>query len=606
MIDAVKARYKSNGHPRLILTEKDYQRIRAHRSEGVYKMICDKVIAESEVLLAKPENTYRIPDGIRLLSVSRDILHRVLTLGTAFNITGDERYAQRCYDELLAAANFPDWNPTHFLDTAELCAANALGFDMIYNWLDAEGKSTLVDSIKRHGIEAVLDDYLDRERKRTYRWYQAKPGCNWKLVCDGGVTMAVLAICDEDDDERYETVLTTAFEDAYPAVRDFFLEHNGSYFEGVNYWGYSSRYLAFMSASITSACGEDHGLTDYIGLEKTPYFVDGLCSNDAKPFNFGDAGEGNPYSSDFMWYGKRFKNYAFSQMRVRFITPQSASANDLLYYDHNEVANIEGLPSCYLGVGYDTVSMRSGRGENDMYVAVHYGDNGANHGHLDMGTFILNVGSKRFFKELGADNYNLRPYSNTYRYRAEGHNVIVVDPSKDREQLIKDARSLVSKCSESENDCYAIADITPAYAHKLERALRGVRLTGDGNAVIIRDELQTKPESHIYWYAHTSAKIELSDDGTSAVLEIDGTRLLVRSLVSGMAFSVRAAAPDENSPEVLPTLVQNIPQSVNKGVRKLVLHSTGKEETVFAVAMIKLNENGEPLANVTSEPLSEW
>ena len=94
MIAAVKAGYKNNGHPRLILTEKDYLRIREHRNEGVYKILCDKVIAESESLLAKPENTYRIPDGIRLLGVSRDILNRVLNLGIAYNITGEEKYKE--------------------------------------------------------------------------------------------------------------------------------------------------------------------------------------------------------------------------------------------------------------------------------------------------------------------------------------------------------------------------------------------------------------------------------------------------------------------------------------------------------------------------------
>jgi hypothetical protein len=33
---------------------------------------------------------------------------------------------------MLAAAAFSDWNPSHFLDVAEMTAALAIGYDWLY------------------------------------------------------------------------------------------------------------------------------------------------------------------------------------------------------------------------------------------------------------------------------------------------------------------------------------------------------------------------------------------------------------------------------------------------------------------------------------------
>jgi len=39
---------------------------------------------------------------------------------------------------MLAAAQFPDWFPKHFLDTAEMTAALGVGYDWLFDFLSAE------------------------------------------------------------------------------------------------------------------------------------------------------------------------------------------------------------------------------------------------------------------------------------------------------------------------------------------------------------------------------------------------------------------------------------------------------------------------------------
>ena len=68
----------------------------------------------------RPVCKHELRDGVRLLYVSREVRDLVLTLGLMYRLTGDARYAERLWAEVDAASRFPDWNPKHFLDTAEM------------------------------------------------------------------------------------------------------------------------------------------------------------------------------------------------------------------------------------------------------------------------------------------------------------------------------------------------------------------------------------------------------------------------------------------------------------------------------------------------------
>ena len=55
-------------------------------------------------------------------------------------MTGDKRYALRAQKEMIAAAAFDDWNPSHFLDVAEMTTALAFGYDWLYDELDPQAR----------------------------------------------------------------------------------------------------------------------------------------------------------------------------------------------------------------------------------------------------------------------------------------------------------------------------------------------------------------------------------------------------------------------------------------------------------------------------------
>ena len=80
------------GHPRIILTESDFDRIRTV-DDPIYVAGRAYVISVADSLLDKPLLVYEIPDGIRLLQVSRDTLHASLHLGMAYRLTKEKKYA---------------------------------------------------------------------------------------------------------------------------------------------------------------------------------------------------------------------------------------------------------------------------------------------------------------------------------------------------------------------------------------------------------------------------------------------------------------------------------------------------------------------------------
>ncbi len=121
------------GHPRLMLKDKGLQSLKAQYAEDKVLQKCIKdVISRAESYVNKPVLKYN-KVGPRLLSVSRECVSRQYALALAYRWTGEEKYAKKAVDNMLAVCAFKDWNPSHFLDTAEMAHAVGVGYDWLYS-----------------------------------------------------------------------------------------------------------------------------------------------------------------------------------------------------------------------------------------------------------------------------------------------------------------------------------------------------------------------------------------------------------------------------------------------------------------------------------------
>jgi len=169
------------GHPRIMVQPGTFDELKALvQKEELPAKMYKSIRKSADKILKKPVSEYEIPDGKRLLTTSRRVLDRVRTLALVYRLEGDPRYAKRAWQELEAAAAFKDWNPPHFLDTAEMTHAFALGYDWLYDCWTADQRRVLREAIVTLGLEPGLKVY---QKKKG--WHRNEN--NWNQVCNGGL-----------------------------------------------------------------------------------------------------------------------------------------------------------------------------------------------------------------------------------------------------------------------------------------------------------------------------------------------------------------------------------------------------------------------------------
>ena len=591
-------------HPRIIMSEEKFAKLKTQTgTDSVTAILLEKLRSEADRILKTSVCEYEISDGIRLLETSKRIQRRVAALALAYNIFGDEQYAQRCYAELEAACNFKDWNPSHFLDTAEMTTGFALGYDWLYHWMNEDQRAFIRTNLIEKGFNQVMDDYADRERTRTYRWYQDYPGDNWKLVCTGSMNLAALAVGDEADAKSIASeVLTCGYREAYSFVRRAYSEKDGTYSEGLGYWDYATYYLGLQSSALISAAGTDYGLADYDGLRKSVDFVRYMSSNTPKSFSFGDDRESRDTGwTVLLWLGDYFQEYDIAAVRIRKIPDDSFNYLDLLWIDEEKASGAEkDSPTDWGEAGASNASFRNTWDESGIVTALHAGENVYKyHGHYDLGSFYLESNGARFFTDLGNENYELSNRQYSYRIRAEGHNTLVINPSQELDQK-EGAECLISKFSGG-NEAFAVTDLTAAYEPSgAESVVRGLKMIKDQECVIIQDEISLNAPGEIYWFAHTKGQITVAEDGRSAVVTVGSDKMWVGLIGDDGKFTAMNA-------ELLPTSRAVPNQTDNSEYRKLAVPLTDTKDAVISVACIPLKQGEtQPARTPSVKAISEW
>ena len=542
-------------HPRLIALDADIARIRTLiREDATARGYYTQIKEEAEKLFSAPPVTYRLV-GPRLLSESRRAVSRVYTLALMHRLEGGRRYLERAVRELKAAAEFPDWNPSHFLDTAEMTHAFAIGYDWLYADLSPDERAWIRRAIVEKGIQPALKVY-----ERARGWHTAVH--NWNQVCNGGIGMGALAVGDEEP-KVAEAALVNALRSIPKAMASY--APDGGWNEGPGYWHYATRYNVYFLAALESALGTDFGLCDLPGFREAGRFRIYFSSPTGLSFNYADAGATVGSASEMFWLAKRFSQpvYAWQQKEI-LKQRERAEALDLIWYSPAAVSPQQaGWPLDALFTGVQVAFLRSSWDDPEaIFVGVKAGDNKANHSHLDLGSFVLDAGGVRWAEDLGGDNYNLPAYFGEkrwtyYRLRTESHNTILID---NENQDPKAAAAVVAHSFEPRRAWVKI-DLSAAYPGRVSRLERTLALE-ERKRVIVEDVVEAPRPVEALWGMMTAA--EVKTEGRRAVLTQKDRRLTaeIRS-PQGARFEVLPAQPPE-------------PQNQNRGRKKLVVRLPDK------------------------------
>lgn len=608
-------------HPRLRLSQQRLGELRAVvASDPVAAGMYESIHAAGTRLLAAKPLACNISGPGGLLGVAGGAVNRIYTLAFLYRYSqGNTTWSARAIEEMLAVATFPTWNPPHFLDTAEMSHAMAIGYDWVYEAIAVPDRRAIEAAVLKHGVH----EYLNLTSGGN-EW--ARGDWNWNQVVNGGLTVAALSFADATETAGLAQAAADTLERTRSALKLAFASYapQGAWPEGAGYWGYGTRYALTASTSLATALGSDGGLSAAEGFKETGEFcIHHLGPATRTVFNWADADENACESVNLMQLAALFPSTAatYAPTARALIDgypsdinhqPGSIAAKScsswyrgtlayscvislLAYSGKGSVANLSHLlPLDYLferrAVGFFRGSWTD---RNTSWLGFKGVNSTADHGDLDGGTFVLEMGGQRWAIDLGSGNYGLKGYwtkeskegarYSYYRKSTRGHNTLTFGGWDGRpwpsNQLVGGPETMISEFVSNESTKSATVDLTSAYSATGASAV--VRhFAWDSptmQELTISDTIQGADRGlNVTWAMHTRANISLH--GPKAVLSQGGVELVARLLEPpGAVFS--SAEVDLQAP-----------QKSSAGIRKLLVeqpHATALDKMVVALSLAK-------------------
>src|SRR5690606_5899149 len=192
--------------------------------------------------------------------------------------------------------NFSDWNPSHYLDVAEMSLAVAIALDWAGDRLPPSTINLAKDALIEKGIKPSFAG------EEAPSWVTASH--NWNQVCNGGMIAAAISIADRDPDLAARTIRRSL--DGMPYALAAY-GPDGLYPEGATYWGYGTSFSAYTSALLESAFGTDFGIAKYPAFVESAKFRLLSVAPSGWYYNFADCGDRGGSSGDITlaWFAKQ-------------------------------------------------------------------------------------------------------------------------------------------------------------------------------------------------------------------------------------------------------------------------------------------------------------
>ncbi len=562
----------SKEHPRLLISPSEIARIKKQaKTDSLMAAAISELKRDADGILALPPVPER-RDGLQaykfLEVTSRGALRNISTLALMYLLESDSKYLDRAWAELKKATSHRDWNPQHFLSTAEMTLAVAIGYDWLYDSWTPEQREELRKAIVEKGLvpgDAELCDGSSWVGSHSY----------WNAVCSGGLLAGALAVADTDPALASRLVrqvrgsLSAALQAYGP---------NGGYEEGVAYWNYGTSFLAIASAVQLSALGDDAGLSNSEAVARSWMFPLLLTGPTGIHFNFGGSHDYIEEDAHMQWLARRYHNPGLAGLarseladrlgnaarekassegvsRFRAPTPKRMGAFEILWMA-NEGTTPDVLPLDYhflpaagsVGVApgaTETAVLRGSWTDPDTFwIAIKAGGNSRAHANPDAGSFVLDAVGERWAIQLGCDGYSLpdsfddmnkaenRPKpDDDFRRSTQSKNTLTINGAN---QLI-DAAAPITGFGTGPLGPAVLLDLSPVYAGQATSLHRGIALPGrdhpDGLCATIRDEWNGVPKGEtVRWAMVTDAYVQV--DRREALLTKNGKSLLV-TIVDG-------------------------------------------------------------------------
>jgi len=441
--NAVVSAHPNKNHPRINATAESFEYLKELNltDEFAKKSIARRLSETNAMLNTTPVKQAFESGSIRFVD-DHVVLNRIECLTLFYKLTGEEKYAERAWKEIECVANYTDWNPQHYLDTAVYTEAFSYAYDRLYDWLAEDQKELMRTTIVEKSLKVALgiyrggwdDEAIEALNPRTS--WKTSP-FNWNIHCNLGTLMGCFAICDDVDSDTLENIIKPVMEYAFRSLEVHLDEWapDGAWQEGPGYGQATLTMDVRLLDLLETALGKTYGYDNIRGMMEAAYFMhymQGPCGT----FNYSDSDQNKtpPFNFSF-YYAKHLGESGLGAKRKEYIISQNYSSVtplELLWYtpESCEENFAMGETDKYFRRG-EVATMRTSWDDNTMFAGFLAGDNTAGHSQLDIGTYVLDYRGVRWATDLGYDqlSYTTLGDHQTYPARAEGHNTIVIDPT---------------------------------------------------------------------------------------------------------------------------------------------------------------------------------
>lgn len=524
-------------HPRLVLNTKLENELKKKmKTDPVLQNMYKAIQLNAESIYDKPLLVRKM-EGRRLLGVSREMLYRVNMLAFVYRMEKEPKILQRINDEVIAVCNFSDWNPSHFLDVAEMSLAVALAIDWTYGDLPVTTLKLAKGALVEKGLKPSWP-----ENGKPLWWTNGDN--NWNQVCNGGMIAAALAVA-EDEPELASKTIARALDGLPHAMASYMPD--GVYPEGSTYWEYGTSFSVVIAAMLESAFGDDFGHWNFPGFKESAVF---RCLTNAPSgmyYNFADCGDSRSKNGDIVlaWFGAKSGNATFFE-KERFLQPANEMSRlsrlagvAMVWLSQFKKNDAVTLPTAWKGEGPNPVAILTG-GPNDSdgyYLGTKGGRGKVNHGNMDGGSFVFELNGVRWVVDPGNQDYNTLETNGFDLWNSSqngqrwtlitksnfGHSTLTVNNSLHR---VGGYTSIINfRDGEYPEVDY---DMTASLGDVVSKATR--RFVKDSPvSVVIEDKITKSDKTElITWQLMTTAEVEIIKGG--AILRQDGKKLKLENL----------------------------------------------------------------------------
>jgi hypothetical protein len=377
---------------------------------------------------------------------------------------------------------------------------------------------------------------------------------------------------------------------------------DGAYPEGPGYWVYGTSYNVILLAALESALGTDFNLSKATGFARSATYYLHVTGPTGRYFNYPDSGSKGGFVPTVFWFAKNYDqpSLAWHQHNLwkdalahdKSVLVRSRFAPLVLPWREKKREIPEDLS--WRGRGSNSVAMfRSSWTDQDaIYLAVKGGSPSVSHGHMDVGSFVLDAQAVRWAVDLGPESYhkiesrgmNLWGRSQNaerwriFRYNNLSHSTLVVDGQHQR----VNGNAPIVRFSGEKSFPHVVFDMSKVYQGQLARAFRGASLLPTGH-VVIQDEFTALDRpTKVRWAMVTPAKVSITDD-TDALLTKDGKAMRLTVITNEkIKLKTYSTAPkaDYDAPNPDACLIGfEVPLSPGRAVRTVVLMSPSNLNT---------------------------